>query len=95
MEEEEETRFMRSVAAALGAAVVASPIEIPPTAVSRLKRLLGESILRRSLEAIRRMPLTGDSRLLCSVTPGYVQGPHFTPGTCMLTKYNGCSIDTK
>jgi hypothetical protein len=64
IEDDEETRFIRSDAAAVGAAaaVVASPMEMPPTGVSNPNKLLGESILRRSRDAIRRMPLTGDRR---------------------------------
>jgi hypothetical protein len=76
MEEEEETLFMRSEAEPeVGLVLVASPpIEMPPTAESKLNKLLGDSILRRSRDAIRLNPLTGERRLLLSpVTTSYIQ----------------------
>jgi len=56
MDEDDETRFIFSVGA--------SDIVSPPTAESSPNRLLGDNIFNRSRDAILRIPLKGESRLL-------------------------------
>lgn len=60
MDDEEDTRLIFS----LGESEIVSP----PTAESSPKRLLGERSFSRSREAIRRIPLKGERRLLSTVS---------------------------
>jgi hypothetical protein len=60
MDEEEDTLLIFSLDE--------SEIVSPPTAESSPNRLLGERSFSRSLEAIRRIPLRGERRLLSTVS---------------------------